>query len=80
MYNILGIDQNGKKEVLGFYLAESEGANFWLGVLNDLKERGDTVLLVNKKIIKFPKLHHKIKKYFQLCNSTQIIVSGYVDK
>ncbi|WP_264687913.1 hypothetical protein [Wolbachia endosymbiont (group A) of Sympetrum striolatum] len=41
---------------------------------------GDTVLLVNKKIIKFPKLHHKIKKYFQLCNSTQIIVSGYVDK
>lgn len=34
MYNILGIDQNGRKEVLGFYLAESEGANFWLGVLN----------------------------------------------
>ncbi len=24
MYNILGIDQNGRKEVLGFYLAESE--------------------------------------------------------
>ena len=31
MYNILGIDQNGKKELLGFYFAESEGANFWLG-------------------------------------------------
>lgn len=40
MYNILGIHQNGRKEVLGFYLAESEGANFWLGVVNDLKERG----------------------------------------
>ncbi|WP_410519794.1 transposase [Candidatus Mesenet endosymbiont of Phosphuga atrata] len=34
MYNILGIDQNGRKEVLGFYLADSE---FWLSVLNDLK-------------------------------------------
>ncbi len=46
MYNILGIDQNGKKEVLGFYLAESEGANFWLGVLNDLKERGVEDILI----------------------------------
>ncbi|GHM58417.1 MAG: hypothetical protein sL5_05340 [Candidatus Mesenet longicola] len=26
MYNILGIDQNGRKEVLGFYLADSEGS------------------------------------------------------
>jgi len=47
MYNILGIDQNGKKEVLGFYLAESEGANFWLGVLNDLKERGVEDILIH---------------------------------
>lgn len=46
MYNILGIDQSGKKEVLGFYLAESEGANFWLGVLNDLKERGVEDILI----------------------------------
>ncbi len=46
MYNILSIDQNGKKEVLGFYLAESEGANFRLGVLNDLKERGVEDILI----------------------------------
>ncbi len=46
MYNILGIDQNGRKEVLGFYLAESEGASFWLGVLNDLKERGIEDILI----------------------------------
>lgn len=25
MFNILGIDQSGRKQVLGFYLAESEG-------------------------------------------------------
>ena len=40
VYNILGINQQGHKDILGFYLAESEGANFWLGVLNDLKSRG----------------------------------------
>lgn len=40
LYNILGINQDGFKEVLGFYVADSEGANFWLGVLNDLKARG----------------------------------------
>ncbi len=40
MYNIMGINADGRKEILGFYAAESEGANFWLGVLNDLRERG----------------------------------------
>jgi putative transposase len=40
IYNILGINQQGYKDILGFYVAESEGANFWLGVLNDLQQRG----------------------------------------
>ena len=40
VYNILGINQQGQKDILGFYIAESEGAHFWLGVLNDLKARG----------------------------------------
>ena len=40
LYNILGVNNDGKKEILGFYDAESEGANFWLAVLNDLRERG----------------------------------------
>ncbi len=29
-----------QKEVLGLYLSESEGANFWLSVLSDLQNRG----------------------------------------
>lgn len=37
IYNILGINPQGRKEILGFYAAETEGANFWLSVLNDLK-------------------------------------------
>jgi len=38
--------RDGKKDVLGFYIAESEGANFWLGVLNDLKARGVEDILI----------------------------------
>ena len=36
IYNILGINQEGRKEILGFYASQAEGANVWLGVLNDL--------------------------------------------
>lgn len=46
IYNILGINQEGYKDILGFYIAESEGANFWLGVLNDLKARGVEDILI----------------------------------
>lgn len=46
VYNILGINQEGKKEVLGMYVSHSEGANFWLGVINDLKQRGVNDILI----------------------------------
>ena len=36
----------GKKEVLGLYLSESEGANFWLSVLMDLQNRGVEDILI----------------------------------
>lgn len=32
LYNILGVTKEGKKEVLGMYISENEGANFWLHV------------------------------------------------
>ena len=46
IYNIMGINQSGRKEILGFYACESEGAHFWLGVLNDLKARGVEDILI----------------------------------
>ena len=46
IYNILGVNQQGHKEILGFYAAGAEGANFWLGVLNDLKNRGVEDILI----------------------------------
>lgn len=40
VYVIYGINMEGKKEVLGLYLGETEGAKFWLYVLTELKNRG----------------------------------------
>lgn len=46
VYNILGVDIEGKKEVLGLYLSENEGAKFWLSVLTDLKKRGVNDIII----------------------------------
>lgn len=46
IYNIMGINQSGHKDILGFYACESEGAHFWLSVLNDLKARGVEDILI----------------------------------
>lgn len=40
VYCVLGVDLEGYKDVLGLYIGESEGARFWLQVLDDLKSRG----------------------------------------
>ena len=40
LYSVIGLNLHGKKSVLGIYLSESEGAKFWLSVLQDLKQRG----------------------------------------
>jgi putative transposase len=46
VYNILGITTEGRKEILGMYVSESEGANFWLSVLTDLQNRGVKDILI----------------------------------
>jgi len=46
VYTILGVNLEGRKEVLGLYISESEGANFWLQVLTDLSNRGVTDILI----------------------------------
>ena len=40
------MDKEGKKDVLGLYIGESEGANFWLGVLTKLQNRGIKDILI----------------------------------
>jgi transposase-like protein len=46
VYTVLGLNLEGRKEILGLYLSETEGANFWLSVLTDLNNRGlDDILI-----------------------------------
>jgi transposase-like protein len=46
MYVALGVNLRGKKELLGLWLGETEGAKFWLNCLTDLKNRGVNDLFV----------------------------------
>ena len=45
-YSVLGINCEGKKDILGLYISENEGANFWLSVLTDLYNRGVQDILI----------------------------------
>ncbi|MGX8794899.1 IS256 family transposase [Fusibacter sp. JL298sf-3] len=40
LYNIIGIDVEGRKEVLGFWLSEGENSREWLQILEEIKRRG----------------------------------------
>jgi putative transposase len=40
VYLAIGINLNGEKEVLGLWIAQTEGAKFWLQVVTELKNRG----------------------------------------
>jgi putative transposase len=40
VYLSIGINMNGEKEVLGMWIAQTEGAKFWLSVVTELKSRG----------------------------------------
>lgn len=45
-YIVLGINKDGYKEILGIWIGENESSKFWLGVLNDLKQRGVEDILI----------------------------------
>ena len=76
VYTILGVRLDGKKEVLGLYLSESEGANFWLQVLTDLNNRGvkDILIASVDGLSGFPEAINAIfpKTEVQLCVVHQI--------
>lgn len=46
MYVAIGVNLQGKKELLGLWLSETEGAKFWLSCLTDLKNRGVNDLFI----------------------------------
>jgi len=46
VYLALGVNLEGKKELLGLWLSENEGAKFWLSVMTELKNRGVKDVLI----------------------------------
>jgi putative transposase len=46
IYLALGVNMDGRKELLGLWLSENEGAKFWLGVLTELQNRGVKDILI----------------------------------
>lgn len=85
IYSILAINQSGCKDILGIYVSESEGAHFWLSVLNDLKARGvEDILIASIDGLKgfpdaiaqvFPKAEIQLCVVHQIRNSLKYVVS-----
>ena len=84
VYLAVGLNRDGKKEVLGMWLGKNESASFWLGVLTDLKARGVEDILITAtdnlngftQTIKqvFPQSQTQICVVHQIRNSTRYVV------
>lgn len=84
-YSVLAVSTEGKKDILGLYLSENEGARFWLGVLNDLRARGvEDLLIASIDGLKgfpeaiaevFPKTEIQLCIVHQVRNSLKYVVS-----
>lgn len=76
VYTILALTLEGKKELLGIYLSDSEGAHYWLSVLTDLQNRGvkDIFIACVDGLSGFPEAIETIypKTEVQLCIIHQI--------
>ena len=47
VYTVLGIDMEGRKDILGTWISENESASFWAGVCSDLKKRGVSDIFIS---------------------------------
>ncbi len=76
VYTLLGLNLQGKKEILGIYLSESEGANYWLTGLTELQNRGveDILIACIDGLTGFPEAIAAVypKTEIQLCIIHQI--------
>lgn len=76
IYNILAVNLQGKKDLIGMYVSENEGAKFWLSVITDLKNRGveDILITCVDGLKGFPEAIHAVfpKTEIQTCVVHQI--------
>jgi transposase-like protein len=71
VYLALAIRLDGQKEILGMWIEQNEGAKFWMGILNELKNRGvqDTLIAAVDGLTGFPDAINAVfpKTEVQLC-------------
>jgi len=85
VYTVLGLNIEGRKDILGLYLSETEGANFWLSVLTDLNNRGvEDILIASVDGLKgfpeaiasiFPQTETQLCIVHQIRNSLKYVAS-----
>jgi transposase-like protein len=73
VYNVLGVNLEGSKQVLGAYVSQSEGSKFWLSVLTDLQNRGIKDILI-ASIDNLNGFEEAINAVFPLCEVQSCIV------
>lgn len=83
LYVAIGLNNEARKEVLGFWIAQTESASFWMQVLDNLKERGvqDMLLLASDNLSGltkavqaiFPKVGHQLCVTHQIRNTIRYI-------
>jgi transposase-like protein len=71
VYLALAVRSDGKKELLGLWIDQNEGAKFWLGILNELRNRGvkDILIACVDGLTGFPEAINAVfpKTEVQLC-------------
>ena len=72
-YTYLALDLEGKKDMLGIWVGESEGANYWLGIMTELRNRGvqDILIAAVDGLKGFP---DAIESVFPGCEVQQCII------
>jgi putative transposase len=88
VYVALGVDLSGKKDILGLWISENEGAKFWLGNFTEMKNRGMQDMLIAcsdnltgmSEAIEavFPKTEHQLCIVHQIRNSLKYV--SYKDR
>jgi putative transposase len=83
VYSVLGINSEGRKEILGIWDSESESATFWATVFNDLKNRGVRDIFIachdnltgfaNALETVFPKTENQLCVIHMIRNSTKYV-------
>jgi putative transposase len=72
-YTCLALDIEGKKDMLGIWVGEAEGANYWLGIMTELRNRGvkDILIAAVDGLKGFPEA---IESVFPNCEVQQCVI------